>query len=70
MEPTRDWPQLSWEEKREIRFQRWLNPPGVEFESPEAAELYRARVNRLIKAIKLPTPVDRPANKVKLKANK
>ena len=38
---------MSWRKKREARFERWLAPPGVEFVSKEAAELYRARVSRI-----------------------
>jgi hypothetical protein len=46
------WEDMSWEEKREERFKRWLSP-DVKFNSPEAGKLYKARVNRFIKAIKL-----------------
>ena len=46
------WTDLSWEEKREERFKRWLSP-DVKFKSSEAEKLYKERVNRFIKAIKL-----------------
>ncbi|MCK4273371.1 MAG: hypothetical protein KAW90_00660, partial [Dehalococcoidales bacterium] len=46
------WVELSWEEKREERFKRWLSP-DVKFASPEAENLYKERVTRFIKAIKL-----------------
>ncbi len=46
---------LTWEEKREKRFEEWLNP-RVTFSSPEVARLYRERVTRFIKAIKLEEP--------------
>ena len=46
------WADLPWEEKREERFKRWLNPP-VNFYSQEAENLYKERVTRFIKAIKL-----------------
>jgi hypothetical protein len=46
---------LSWEEKREERFRRWLSP-DVKFASPEAERLYKERVTRFIKAIKLEEP--------------
>ena len=47
---------MSWQERREARFQRWLNPPNVKFINAEAEQLYKARVTRLIKAIKLEEP--------------
>jgi uroporphyrinogen-III decarboxylase len=50
--------QLTWEEKRAARFQRWLSPPGVKFDSPAAQSGYRERVNRFIRAITL-EPTDR-----------
>jgi len=46
------WVELSWEEKREERFKRWLSP-DVKFASPEAENLYKERVTRFTKAIKL-----------------
>ncbi|OGO32731.1 MAG: hypothetical protein A2Z29_07935 [Chloroflexi bacterium RBG_16_56_11] len=46
---------MSWEEKREERFRRWLSP-DVKFESPAAGEAYRRRVTRFIKAIRLEEP--------------
>ena len=51
-----NWEKLTWQEKREVRFQRWLNPPDVKFVSAEAEKLYKERVTRLIKAIKLEEP--------------
>jgi len=52
----RRWEELTPEEKREERFKRWLSAPDVNFISPEAREGYRARVTRIIKAIKLEKP--------------
>ena len=49
------WADMSWEERREERFKRWLSP-GVKFDSPEAEKAYKTRVNRFIKAIKLEKP--------------
>jgi hypothetical protein len=51
-----NWADLSPDEKREVRFKRWLSPSGVEFTSPEAQKTYQARVTRLISAIKLEEP--------------
>jgi uroporphyrinogen-III decarboxylase len=56
METTKKWEEMTWQEKREERFKRWLNPPMVKFVSPEAEKLYKERVTRLIKAIKLEEP--------------
>ena len=47
---------MTAEQKREKRFQQWLEPKGVEFKSPEAARGYRERVERFIKAINLEKP--------------
>ncbi len=55
MDPVKEWADLSWEEKREERFKQWLNPP-VTFSSPQAEKLYKERVTRFIKAIKLEEP--------------
>ena len=33
---------MNWQERREKRFEKWLNPPGVTFENQEAEENYRA----------------------------
>ncbi len=56
MENEKRWADLSWEEKREERFKRWLSPTDVEFINLEAEELYKKRVTRLIKAIKMEEP--------------
>jgi len=36
--------ELTPDEKRAERFERWLSPPGFEFSSPEAAQGYKDRV--------------------------
>lgn len=56
MSTTKKWEDMTWQEKREERFQRWLNPPDVKFVTPEAENLYKERVTRFIKAIKLEEP--------------
>ncbi len=56
MPQTKKWEEMTWQEKREARFDRWLNPPDVKFVSNEAEELYKTRVMRFIKAIKLEEP--------------
>jgi len=50
------WPEMSWQEKREERFKRWLSPQGVSFSSPEAEKAYKERVTRFIRAVKLEEP--------------
>jgi uroporphyrinogen-III decarboxylase len=56
MEGVANWGKLSWREKREERFKRWLNPKHVKFNSPEAERLYKERVTRFVKAIRLEEP--------------
>ena len=52
---AKEWAEMTWEEKREERFQRWLSP-GIKFDSPEAGKSYKERVTRFTKAIKLEKP--------------
>jgi hypothetical protein len=56
MENGKRWTDLTWHEKREERFKRWLSPPNIEFVSTEAEKLYKSRVTRFIKAIKMEEP--------------
>jgi uroporphyrinogen-III decarboxylase len=51
-----EWSELSPEEKREKRFNKWLSPEGVNFNSPEAEGSYKKKVNRFIDAITLKEP--------------
>jgi uroporphyrinogen-III decarboxylase len=53
---AKSWKEMTWQEKREERFKRWLEAPGVKFVSAEAEKLYKQRVTRFIKAIKLEEP--------------
>ncbi len=55
MDATGKWEEMTWQEKREERFKRWLSP-DVEFVSPEAEKLYKERVTRFIKVIRLEEP--------------
>lgn len=52
----KEWADLSFEEKREERFRRWLSPAGIAFSDAEAEERYKKRVTRFTKAIKLEEP--------------
>ncbi len=56
MDGIANWEKLTWQEKREERFKKWLEAPGVKFNSLEAKKIYRERVARFIKAIKLEEP--------------
>ena len=47
---------MNAEQKREKRFQQWLEPGGIQFKSPEAAQDYKKRVERFIKAFNLEKP--------------
>jgi len=44
------------DEKRAARFEQWLYPLDVKFESPEAEEGYKKRVTRFIKVLSLEEP--------------
>jgi uroporphyrinogen-III decarboxylase len=55
MAEIKQWADMTWQEKREVRFQRWLSP-DVKFRSKEAEKLYKERTTRFIKAIKLEEP--------------
>jgi uroporphyrinogen-III decarboxylase len=52
----KNWTELSTDEKRAVRFERWLSPPEVKFSSPEAEKLYKERATRLITALRLEIP--------------
>ncbi len=52
----KEWAKLTPEEKREERFKSWLYPGDISFNNTEAEGLYRARVSRIISAIKLEKP--------------
>lgn len=53
---VKNWAELTPAQKREERFKKWLEAPGVKFKSPEAKKLYKQRVTRFIKVIKLEEP--------------
>jgi uroporphyrinogen-III decarboxylase len=56
MEGIPNWENMTWQEKREERFKRWLNPADVKFVDKESEQLYKARVTRFVKTIKLEEP--------------
>ena len=49
------WTEMTPEEKRAVRLERWLNP-GIPWASPEAEAHYKARVGRLTAAVNLEEP--------------
>ncbi len=51
-----NWAELTWQEKRERRLEKWINPEGLKFDSPEAEAGYKARATRLAKASKMEIP--------------
>ena len=53
---TAEWAELTPDQKRAERIQRWLSPPGVTFPSPEVEKLYKERVTRLARAMQLQEP--------------
>jgi uroporphyrinogen-III decarboxylase len=56
MHKPKNWAKMTWQEKREERFKKWLNSIDVKFVNKEAEKLYKQRVTRFIKAIKLEEP--------------
>jgi hypothetical protein len=54
------WDQLDWKQRRERRFQRWLDAPRVEFAGDSVRQEYRERVQLLIDAITLKKPARVP----------
>ncbi len=48
--------KLTPEEKREKRFELWLNPKDVQFTDEQAKQKYQEKVSRFIKVIKLEKP--------------
>jgi hypothetical protein len=51
-----NWAQLNWQQKRDCRLDKWINPTDVKFVSGEAAKGYKARTTRLAKAAKMEIP--------------
>jgi hypothetical protein len=51
-----NWGELTWQQKRGLRFDRWINGESIPFDSPEAKNHYKERATRLAKAAKLEIP--------------
>ena len=50
---------MSVEEKQESRFNKWLSPENVQFESPDTEASYKASITRLKDAVQLKKTPDR-----------
>ena len=53
MEGITNWKELTPDQKRQTRFKRWLDAPGVQFKNKEAEQLYKTRVTRFVKALSM-----------------
>jgi uroporphyrinogen-III decarboxylase len=53
---TQSTPEKRWQDKREQRFQAWLSAAGIHFASSAAEQGYRARLTRIIRAIRVQEP--------------
>jgi uroporphyrinogen-III decarboxylase len=56
IQAAKTWAEMTWQEKREERFKRWMEAPGVTFINADAEKLHKQRVTRFIKAIKMEEP--------------
>jgi uroporphyrinogen-III decarboxylase len=52
----KQWSEMTWQERREQRFTRWLDTTGIKFNTPDGAKKYSTRATRMIKAIKMEVP--------------
>jgi uroporphyrinogen-III decarboxylase len=53
---AKEWQQMTPAEKRADLCDKWLNPPGAQFESPAAEKEYKARVQRFQDALNMKKP--------------
>ena len=56
MNREQQWSEMTWQEKREKRFKRWLSAEDISFSSQEVEQKYRERATRMTKAIKMEIP--------------
>ena len=52
----KQWADMTWQERREERFKRWLDTGGIKFAGKKMADKYKARATRMIKAVKMEIP--------------
>lgn len=62
MDAEKKWEDMTWQERRDVRFKKWLDAEGVAFKSEEARKNYQTRVTRFIKTIKHEEPDRVPVN--------
>jgi uroporphyrinogen-III decarboxylase len=53
---TKNWNEMTYREKQEVRIEKWLSAAGIVFASPEAQSGYQSRLKRIIDAIQLKEP--------------
>jgi len=51
-----NWAKLTWQQKHDLRFNKWISGEGIKFVSKEAEKNYKARATRLAKAAKMEIP--------------
>jgi hypothetical protein len=51
-----NWASLTWQQRRDLRFEQWINASGTRFVSKETEKEYKARTTRLAKAVKMELP--------------
>jgi hypothetical protein len=56
MNSTKTWEGMTWQEKREERFKRWISPPQAKFDSLKSAQTWREKTTRLARALNLQEP--------------
>ena len=57
-----NWAQLTPAQKRDYRLNRFVNPPNVQFVSPEAEKAYKIRAQRYVDAFNVKEPDQIPVN--------
>jgi len=53
---TDNWSELTWQQKRDLRFNKWISGEGIKFVDKEAEKNYQARATRLAQAAKMEIP--------------
>ncbi len=51
-----NWAEMTWQQKRDLRLDRWMSTEGIKFVSKEAENNYKARALRLVKAARMEEP--------------
>jgi uroporphyrinogen-III decarboxylase len=51
-----NWASLTWQQRRDLRFEQWINASGTRFVSKATEKEYKARTTRLAKAVKMELP--------------